>query len=115
MKKRNGVLLTTEFFDRNEIIFIESMQGGDMVINILLKLYALYGADGGRLSLKDDKPVAQTFSMLAKVTRSRCIDIRRTIEVLLEKGIVKEKDNELYLLPCYQDENPFSEWVGKGE
>ena len=42
MDKQNGVSLETRFFDRDEIISIECMQDGGMVINILLKLYAIY-------------------------------------------------------------------------
>ena len=107
MDRQNGVPLETRFFDRDEIISIESMQDGDMVINILLKLYALYGEVGGRLALEDGESEKQTFSTLAKLTRSRCADIRRAIGVLTEKGIIDERKDGLYLNPSYPDDNPF--------
>ncbi len=107
MDRQNGVSLETRFFDRDEIISIECMQDGGMIINILLKLYAIYGDVGGKLALEDGESAEQTFSALAKSTRSRCTDIRRAIDVLMEKGIIDERKDGLYLNPCYPDDNPF--------
>ncbi len=107
MDRQNGVSLETRFFDRDEVISIEGMQDGDMIINILLKLYAIYGEVGGRLALEDGAPEEQTLSALAKATRSWCSDIRHAIGVLTEKGIIDVRKDGLYLLPCYPDDNPF--------
>ena len=107
MDRQNGVSLETKFFDRDEIISIECMQDGGMVINILLKLYAIYGEVGGRLAPENGESKERTFSTLAKATRSRCTDIRRAIDVLMEKGILDERKDGLYLLLCYPEDNPF--------
>ncbi len=98
MERENVFMLPEDFFERDEVIQIESLQGGTIFLNILLKLHVKFSGNGGRIAVDDAEVSAeQTLSLIASVTRIRLVDARRAVEVFLEKGFMEERDGFLYL------------------
>lgn len=98
MERENVFMLPEDFFERNEVIQIESLQGGTIFLNILLKLHVKFSGKGGRIAVDDAEVSAeQTLSLISSVARIRLIDARRAVEVFLEKGFMEERDGFLYL------------------
>ena len=98
----NAFMLPEDFFERDEIISLESIRGGHLFCNVLLKLYAKFLKNGGKIAGKE-LSAEQTLALIAKVARIRLIDARMACEVFLEKGFMEEREGCLYLLelpPC---------------
>lgn len=104
MEKERVFMLPEDFFERDEVIQIESLQGGHMFINILLKLHARFTGDEGKIALGDAEASAeQTLSLVARTARTSLLSARRAVEVFLDRGLMEERDGFLYLTempPC---------------
>lgn len=98
MERENVFMLPEDFFERDKVIQIESLQGGTTFLNILIKLHVKFAGNGGRIAVDDAEVSAeQTLSLIAGTTRSSLVYARRAMELFLEMGFMEEKDGFLYL------------------
>lgn len=98
MEKESIFMLPEDFFERDEVIFLESMQGGYLFSYILLNLHAKFAKNDGKIAVDDMELSAEkTLSLIANLTRVRLIDARRAVEIFLENGFMEERDGFLYL------------------
>lgn len=98
MEKENVFMLPEDFFERDEVIQIESLQGGTTFLNILLKLHAKFFGNGGRIAVDDAEVSAeQTLSLIASVTKNNLICVRMAVDLFLDRGFMEERDGFLYL------------------
>ncbi len=73
--------LDEDFFDRDEMLIIESMTNGSKIINILLKLYLKAIKNGGKL----EKP----YELKGYTTK----EIEAAMPIFRELGIIKKTDS----------------------
>ena len=89
--------LVDNFFDRDEMIMLESMPDGYMYSNILLKLYLRSLKNTGKLMFNDRIPYNST--MLASITRHPVAVIEKAVKLFEELGLVEILDNgAIYML-----------------
>jgi len=98
MEKENAFMLPEDFFERDEVLQIECLQGGGIFLNILLKLHVKFAGNGGRIAVDDAEVSAeQTLSLIASTTRNSLVNARRAVELFLDRGFMEERNGFLYL------------------
>lgn len=96
-KKYYYLKLVDNFYDRDEMIMLESMPDGYMYSNILLKLYLRSLKNEGKLLFNDRIPYNST--MLANITRFPVGVIEKALKIFLELGLIEILDNgAIYML-----------------
>ena len=96
-KKYYYLRLVDNFYDRDEMIMLESMPDGYMYSNILLKLYLRSLKNEGKLLFNDRIPYNST--MLANITRFPVGVIEKALKIFLELGLIEILDNgAIYML-----------------
>ena len=96
-KKYYYLKLVDNFYDRDEMIMLESMPDGYMYSNILLKLYLRSLKNEGKLLFNDRIPYNS--SMLANITRFPVGVIEKALKIFLELGLIEILDNgAIYML-----------------
>lgn len=96
-KKYYYLKLVDNFYERYEMIILESMPDGYMYSNILLKLYLRSLKNEGKLMVNDRIPYNST--MLANVTRFPVAVIEKAIGLFRDLGLIEVLDNgAIYML-----------------
>ena len=96
-KKYYYLKLVDNFYERDEMIILESMPDGYMYSNILLKLYLRSLKNNGKLLFNDRIPYNAT--MLANVTRFPVAVVEKAIAIFKELGLIEVLDNgAIYML-----------------
>lgn len=96
-KKYYYLKLVDNFYDRDEMIMLESMPDGYMYSNILLKLYLRSLKNEGKLMFNNRIPY--NASMLANVTRFPVAVVEKAIAIFKELGLIEVLDNgAIYML-----------------
>ena len=89
--------LVDNFFDRDEMIMLESMPDGYLYSNILLKLYLRSLKNTGKLMFNDRIPYNPT--MLANITRHPVAVVEKAVDIFRQLGLVEILDNgAIYML-----------------
>ena len=83
--------LREDFFEREEIVILESMPDGFLYSNILMKLYLRSLKDTGRLMFKGVIPY--TPDVLATLTRHSVGIVEKAVEIYKQLGLVEVLDN----------------------
>lgn len=104
-KKYYYLKLADNFFNRQEIVFIEDMKDGDKYIVVLLKLYLLSLKDDGRLSFK--KLVPYDTKMLATITKKSERFIKKAINLFEEYELIEVLDTGIIYM------NDIQSFIGK--
>ncbi len=104
-KKYYYLKLADNFFDRQEIVFIEDMKDGDKYIVVLLKLYLLSLKDNGRLSFK--KLVPYDTKMLATITKKSEKFIKKAINLFEKYELIEVLDTGIIYM------NDIQSFIGK--
>lgn len=99
--KKNGryyyLMLKENYFESDDIVFLESMDNGYLYSNILLKLYLKSLKDKGRLMYKDRIPY--NAKMISQITRHNIDVVEKAIKVFKELHILDILDNgAIYML-----------------
>lgn len=99
--KTNGryyyLMLKENFFENDDLIFLESMENGYLYSNILLKLYLKSLKEKGRLMYKDKIPYNS--KMISQITRHNIDVVDKAIKIFKELGILDILDNgAIYML-----------------
>lgn len=96
-KKYYYLKLVENFYDRDEMIMLESMPDGYMYSNILLKLYLRSLKNEGKLLFNDRIPY--NANMLASITRFPVGVVEKSLKIFLELGLIEILDNgAIYML-----------------
>lgn len=96
-KKYYYLKLVDNFYERDEMIMLESMPDGYMYSNILLKLYLRSLKNEGKLMFNNRIPY--NAQMLANVTRFPVAVIEKAIALFKELGLIEVLDNgAIYML-----------------
>lgn len=96
-KKYYYLKLADNFYERDEMLMLESMPDGYMYSNILLKLYLKSLKNEGKLVLNDRIPYNTT--MLANITRFPVGVVEKALKIFLELGLIEILDNgAIYML-----------------
>lgn len=96
-KKYYYLKLVDNFYERDEMIILESMPDGYMYSNILLKLYLRSLKNNGKLLFNNRIPYNAT--MLANVTRFPVAVVEKAIAIFKELGLIEVLDNgAIYML-----------------
>lgn len=96
-KKYYYLKLVDNFYERDEMIMLESMPDGYMYSNILLKLYLRSLKNEGKLMFNNRIPYNAT--MLANVTRFPIAVVEKAITIFRELGLIEILDNgAIYML-----------------
>lgn len=96
-KKYYYLKLVDNFYERDEMIILESMPDGYMYSNILLKLYLRSLKNEGKLMHNDRIPYNST--MLANATRFPVAVIEKAISIFRDLGLIEILDNgAIYML-----------------
>ena len=104
-KKYYYLRLVDNFYDRDEMIMLESMPDGYMYSNILLKLYLRSLKNEGKLLFNDRIPYNST--MLANITRFPVGVIEKALKIFLELGLIEILDNgAIYMLSLIHISEP---------
>ncbi|WP_250673520.1 phage replisome organizer N-terminal domain-containing protein [Paraclostridium ghonii] len=96
-KKYYYLKLVDNFYERDEMIMLESMPEGYMYSNILLKLYLRSLKNEGKLMFNNKIPYNAI--MLANVTRFPVAVVEKAINIFKELGLIEILDNgAIYML-----------------
>ena len=96
-KKYYYLKLVDNFYERDEMIILESMPDGYMYSNILLKLYLRSLKNEGKFMFNNRIPY--NASMLANVTRFPVAVVEKAIAIFKELGLIEVLDNgAIYML-----------------
>lgn len=96
-KKYYYLKLVDNFYERDEMIILESMPDGYMYSNILLKLYLRSLKNNGKLMFNNRIPYNST--MLANVTRFPVAVVEKAIVTFKNLGLIEVLDNgAIYVL-----------------
>lgn len=90
-KKYYYLRLKENFFETEELIFIESLPDGVLYSNILLKLYLKSLKTNGKLMLRDRIPYNSV--VLASVVKQPVAVVESAIKIFKELGLVEILDN----------------------
>ena len=91
------LMLKENFFESDDLIFLESMENGYLYSNILLKLYLKSLKEKGRLMYKDKIPYNS--KMISQITRHNIDVVDKAIKIFKELGILDILDNgAIYML-----------------
>ena len=98
MEKDSIFSMPEDFFDRDEIVRIESLQGGMAFLYILIKLYCKFSNNGRKVADGEhDASALQTLALISRTARIDILTARRSMELFLETGFMYERDGNLYL------------------
>ncbi|HDK7158951.1 TPA: phage replisome organizer N-terminal domain-containing protein [Clostridium botulinum] len=96
-KKYYYLKLKESFYERDEMVILESMPDGYMYSNILLKLYLRSLKNDGKLLVNERIPYNAT--MLANITRMPVAVVEKAIQMFKELGLIEILDNgAIYML-----------------
>ncbi|RUT55570.1 hypothetical protein NPD9_1719 [Clostridium botulinum] len=96
-KKYYYLKLKESFYERDEMVIIESMPDGYMYSNILLKLYLRSLKNDGKLLVNERIPYNAT--ILANITRMPVAVVEKAIQIFKELGLIEVLDNgAIYML-----------------
>ncbi len=88
--------LKENYFDDDAVVLLESMPGGEIYSNMLLKLYLKSLKFNGRLMLSEDVPY--TAQMLSTVTRQREETVKTALTAFTRMGLMQPlADGTLYM------------------
>ena len=108
MEKDSVFSMPEDFFDRDEVIRIESLQGGKDFLLILISLYCKFSNKGGKIvDGEQENSALQTLALISRTAQIDILTARKSMELFLETGFMYEKDGNLYLqeiLPCSERE-----------
>ena len=104
-KKYYYLKLVDNFFDRDEIIYLENEQDGDMYVNILLKLYLRSLKNEGKLMFKERIPY--NAEMLAKICRKPVAVVEKAIYLFEQLGLLEKIETGAMFM------NDIQEFIGK--
>jgi len=91
------LMFKENFFDNDDLVFLEGMPDGYLYSNILLKLYLKSLKNQGKLMYKDRIPY--NAEMLAKSTRHLVGVVEKALKIFQEMGIIEILDNgAIYML-----------------
>lgn len=90
-KKYYYLKLVENFYDRDEMVMLESMPDGYMYSNILLKLYLRSLKNEGKLLFNDRIPYNS--QMLANITRFPIAVVEKALTIFRELGLIEVLDN----------------------
>ena len=103
--KENGkyyyLRLKEDFFDSDELVYLESLPDGILYSNILLKLYLRSLKTNGRLMLRDRIPYSPT--MLSNILRQPVGVVEVAIKTLNQLGLIEILDNGAIYMADIQD------------
>ena len=89
--------LRADFFNRKDIILLESMPNGAVYCLILLKLLTASLENNGHLMLNEE--IVMTPSMLAAITRYDVGTVEKALQIFMQLGLVEQlPDNSYYML-----------------
>lgn len=89
--------LHADFFNRKDIILLESMQNGAVYCLILLKLLTASLENNGHLMLNEE--IVMTPAMLATITRYDVGTVEKALQIFMQLGLVEQlPDNSYYML-----------------
>lgn len=96
-KKYYYLKLKEDFFQSDEVLFLENMPEGYKYSNILLKLYLKSLKNNGKLMMNNIIPY--NAEMLATITRHSVGDVKQAIQIFNQLGLVEQLDNgAIYML-----------------
>lgn len=105
-KKYYYLRLKDNFFDSDELKILESMKGGYLYSNILLKLYLRSLKNDGKLVVNERIPYNS--EMLASVTGHQVGTVKQALSVFKDLGLIDVLDNgAIYMLDIQN-------FIGKG-
>lgn len=90
-KKYYYIKLQENFFERDEILMLESIENGYLYSNILLKLYLKSLKNDGRLMFNNLIPY--TPEILAKTLRHNVDVVRTALKLFVQFGLIEILDN----------------------
>ena len=79
--------LRADFFNRKDIILLESMQNGAVYCLILLKLLTASLENNGHLMLNEE--IVMTPAMLATITRYDVGTVEKALQIFMQLGLVE--------------------------
>lgn len=89
--------LRADFFNRKDIILLESMPNGAVYCLILLKLLTASLENNGHLMLNEE--IVMTPTMLAAITRYDVGTVEKALQIFMQLGLVDQlPDNSYYML-----------------
>ena len=86
-KKYYYLKLADNFYDRDEMIILESMPDGYMYSNILLKLYLRSLKNEGKLMYNDMIPYNS--KMISTITKHSIGDVEYALKLFEQMGLIK--------------------------
>lgn len=96
-KKYYYLKLKDNFYDGEEMIMLQSMPGGYVYSDILMKLYLRSLKADGKLRFKDTIPY--TPSLLATIIRHKTEDVEEALKIFKELGLIEIfEDGTIYML-----------------
>ena len=93
--------LKEDFFDSDELVYLESLSDGILYSNILLKLYLRSLKTNGRLMLRDRIPYSPM--MLSNILRQPVGVVEAAIRTLSQLGLIEILDNGAIYMADIQD------------
>lgn len=93
--------LKEDFFDSDELVYLESLPDGILYSNILLKLYLRSLKTNGRLMLRDRIPYSPI--MLSNILRQPVGVVEAAIRTLNQLGLIEILDNGAIYMADIQD------------
>ncbi len=93
--------LKEDFFDSDELVYLESLPDGILYSNILLKLYLRSLKTNGRLMLRDRIPYSPM--MLSNILRQPVGVVEVAIKTLNQLGLIEILDNGAIYMADIQD------------
>ena len=84
--------LRADFFNRKDIILLESMQNGAVYCLILLKLLTASLENNGHLMLNEE--IVMTPAMLATITRYDVGTVEKALQIFMQLGMVGKTSTE---------------------
>lgn len=93
--------LKEDFFDSDELVYLESLPDGILYSNILLKLYLRSLKTNGRLMLRDRIPYSPM--MLSNILRQPVGVVEAAIRTLNQLGLIEILDNGAIYMADIQD------------
>ncbi|MBC2576554.1 phage replisome organizer N-terminal domain-containing protein [Peptostreptococcus canis] len=100
-KKYYYLKLKENFFDSDEILYLESLPEGYKYSNILLKLYLRSLKNNGKLLMNEWIPYSP--EMLSTVTRHSVGDIKQALVHFANLGLIEKMDNGTMFMLQIQD------------
>lgn len=91
------IKITTDIFDDEKIILLESMPEGETLLVIWLKILVLAGRQNQQGFLMMNDKLAYTDEMLAAIFRRDLKVVRMAISAFEQFGMIEVVDNRIYI------------------